>query len=136
MIVPFSVDHVVSLEVTDERFARPADFDLRRFLADNCFNGIHGAPVRVTLRARGLTACVFAERTFHPSQRVVARTQRTARRAETTTIEMTVASGRGLVRFVLSYAPDVEVLEPAALRDEVAEAHRRALAINGAERAG
>lgn len=48
---------------------------------------------------------------------------------ETTTIEMRVAGGRGLVCFILGWGPDVEVLSPPDLRDEVANAHRRALSI-------
>lgn len=127
-ILPFSIDHIKSLRETDEQFTRPPEFDLREFLAVNCFNGIHGEPVDVRLRAHGVTARIFAERTFHRTQQLVERTARTAEKAETVTIEMRVASGRGLVRFILSWAPDVDVLSPASVRREVAEAHRRALA--------
>jgi Predicted transcriptional regulator len=126
-IRPFSIDHIKSLRETDEHFTRPPDFDLKEFLAVNCFNGIHGEPVDVRLRAHGITARIFAERIFHRTQQLVERTPRTADKEETVTIEMQVASGRGLVRFILSWAPDVEVLSPASVRREVAEAHRRAL---------
>ena len=125
-ILPFSVDHIRSVKQTNESFTRPADFDLREFLAENCFNGIHGDPVTVRLRALGVTARVFAERTFHRSQRLIEHTPHTAERDESTTIEMRVASGRGLVRFILSWAPDVQVLSPPKLRDDVADAHRSA----------
>jgi predicted DNA-binding transcriptional regulator YafY len=127
-ILPFSIDHIKSLRETDEHFTRPPEFELKEFLAVNCFNGIHGEPVAVRLRAHGVTARIFAERTFHRTQQLVERTPRTAEKAETVTIEMRVASGRGLVRFILSWAPDVEVLSPESVRREVAEAHRRALA--------
>lgn len=126
-ILPFAIDHIRALRETDETFQRPADFDLHKYLAANCFNGIHGEPLTVRLRAHGVTARVFAERTFHGSQRTVAHTPRTARQAETITIEMRVASGRGLVRFILSWGPDVEVLAPHALRHELAETYRGAL---------
>lgn len=132
-IVPFSIDRIRRVSITDETFARPADFSLETFLRDNCFNGIHGAPVNVRLRARGVTARIFAERQFHPSQRIIERTGRNAidsadaeESDETTTIEMRVAQGRGLVRFILSWTPDVEVLSPIELRREIAAAHRRA----------
>ncbi|MFN0084994.1 MAG: WYL domain-containing protein, partial [Blastocatellia bacterium] len=69
------------------------------------------------------TARVFAERKFHPTQR------RLPGPPDTTTIEMRVARGRGLVRFILSWVPDIEVLSPDGLRRDVAEAIRR-----GAER--
>jgi len=127
-IIPFAIDHIRSIQETNERFKRPTNFKLRDYLTKNCFNGIHGEPVTVRLRAHGVTARIFTERTFHHSQRIIQRTPRTATAAETTTIEMHVAGGRGLVRFILGWAPDVEVLEPPDLRREVAEAHRRALA--------
>lgn len=66
-IIPLSVDHIRAIRVTSRRFTRPVNFDLRRYLTENCFNGIHGTPVRVRLRARGVVARIFAERTFHSS---------------------------------------------------------------------
>lgn len=234
-ILPFAIDHIQVLEELDERFRRPVGFNLREYLTANCFNGIHGAPVRVVLKAYGVTARVFAERSFHPSQQVIERVSgitrgrksrlaqvdkgtrssskeglhlkrsdmgqgtreldvhstgvgerfgaahtqirrkqsqvakrvgQDARRRrgnrfssewdanassseweansfssrdaqhryeagldlqESTTIELTVAGGRGLMRFILSWGADVEVLEPESLRREVALAHRRAL---------
>lgn len=127
-ILPFAIDHIRTLRETDEKFQRPIDFDLQQYLSANCFNGIHGEPLTIRLRAHDVTARVFAERLFHESQRTIERTPRTAGQAETTTIEMHVASGRGLVRFILSWGPDVEVLAPPSLRREVAEAYRHALA--------
>lgn len=124
----FSVDHIRAVRLTDEHFERPPDFNLRRYLTDNCFNGIYGPPVTVVLRARGVTARVFAERTFHPSQRILNLTPSVgAERTETITIELHVAGGRGLVRFILSWVPDVEVLSPPSLREEVAAALRSGL---------
>jgi len=125
----FSVDHIRKLSATGVRFARPSDFDLREFLAKNCFNGIHGEPITVRIRAGGVTARVFAERMFHRSHRVIEQTPRTADNDETTTIEMRVARGRGLVRFILSWTPDVEVLSPDSVRREVSNALRRGLEI-------
>ena len=127
-VVPFAVDHIRSLRLTGEHFTRPPDFDLRSYLAENCLNGIHGEPVTLRLRARGITARVFAERTFHCTQRVLEQTKPHGTDGEeTTTIEMRVARGRGLERFVLSWTPDVEVLSPAWLRCDIAQTHQRAL---------
>lgn len=128
-VIPFAIDHIRALRDTDEQFERPAEFDLQSYLSANCFNGIHGEPVTVRLRASGVTARVFAERQFHESQRIVKKTPRTARHVETTTIEMRVAGGRGLLRFILSWGPDVEVLAPAQLRREVTAAYQQGLAL-------
>jgi predicted DNA-binding transcriptional regulator YafY len=127
-VIPFSIDHIRTLFETDERFMRPDDFDLRAYLIEHCFNGIHGTPITVRLRAHGTTARIFRERVFHPSQRLIEKSGSKGQgREETTTIEMRVARGRGLVRFILSWSPDVEVLEPSDLRHEVADAHRQSL---------
>jgi predicted DNA-binding transcriptional regulator YafY len=122
-------DHIRSLQITGAKFERQPNFDLREFLAANCFNGIHGEPITVKLRARRLTARIFAERTFHRSQRVLERKRRTPRiLEESITIEMRVARGRGLVRFILSWGDAVEVLHPPELRREIQQTYRQALA--------
>jgi len=115
-VIPFSIDHIHGIRITEEKFARPEGFDLREYLNENCFNGIHGEPITVRLRAYGNTACIFAERQFHPSQKLIEGSSKNE-----TTIEMRVAGGRGLVRFVLSWLPEIEVLSPASLRDEITQ---------------
>jgi len=115
----FSVERIVHFKELNEKFSRPKDFNLKTYLDENCFNGIHGEPVTVRLRATGVTARIFAERVFHPTQKIIKRKQRRADLPETITIEMRVARGRGLVRFILSWLPDVKVLSPKELREEV-----------------
>jgi predicted DNA-binding transcriptional regulator YafY len=115
-ISPFSLDRIKSIKITKETFSRPLDFDLRRFLTENCFNGIHGAPVAVRLKVKGVTAAIFAERQFHPTQKVISLKKSQDRRIEEIVIEMSIAEGRGLERFVLSWLPDIEVVAPEDLR--------------------
>ncbi len=120
-IIPFSIDRIASLTETSEGFERPPDFSLNQFLTKYCFNGIHGEPLMVRLRAHGTTARVFAERRFHDSQNEIERTTDAQGNVETITIELTVARGRGLERFILSWLPDIEVFEPTELRQRIAE---------------
>lgn len=118
--IPFAIDHIRTLQPTKHTFTRRT-FDLRQHLETYCFNGIHGEPMTVRLRAYGVTARVFAERKFHSSQRKVASTPKTETSPETITIEMRVARGRGLERFILSFLPDIKVLSPPELRSKLAE---------------
>jgi predicted DNA-binding transcriptional regulator YafY len=118
-IIPFSVDHIERISETTETFTRPPDFSLTAFLTKYCFNGIHGEPLTVQLRAHSTTARVFAERRFHESQTELERTTDAAGNVETITIEMTVARGRGLERFILSWLPDVDVVAPSELRQAI-----------------
>jgi Predicted transcriptional regulator len=115
----FSIDRIVSIEELDETFQRPADFNLKKYLEENCFNGIHGEPVTIRLTATGVTARIFMERKFHPSQKIIAKKQRRGSSPEKVTIEMRVAGGRGLKRFIQSWLPDIEVVSPIELREEI-----------------
>jgi predicted DNA-binding transcriptional regulator YafY len=117
----FSVDRIRAIKELDEKFKRPANFNLKNYLEENCFNGIHGAPVTVRLKAVGVTARIFAERKFHPSQKTIERKQKRGANLEEITIELRVAGGRGLHRFILSYLPEIEVIAPAELRAEISE---------------
>ncbi len=132
-IIPFSIDHILSLNETGETFTRPLDYALSDFLTENCFNGIHGEPLTVRLRAFGVTARVFAERTFHLSQREIDKITDKAGNVETIIVEMRVAQGRGLERFILSWMPQIEVLDPTELREKIATELRQGLARNGDE---
>ena len=120
-ISPFSLDHIKSIRITKENFLRPPDFDLRKFLTENCFNGIHGEPITVKLKVFGVTAGIFAERQFHPSQKTISLKKSKEKRIEEIEIEMRVAAGRGLERFILSWLPDVQVIVPESLRLKIEE---------------
>lgn len=120
-ISPFSLDRIRRIKITREKFVRPENFILSKFLEENCFNGIHNPPVRVRLRARGTTASVFAERTFHPSQKTLSVKRSKVGNPEQIEVELTVAGGRGLQRFILSWLPEIEVVSPLSLRAEIKE---------------
>lgn len=124
----FSIERVRAVAITEHKFVRPPNFDLQQYLSDNCFNGIHGAPVTVRLRAWGMNARIFAERRFHPSQKLIGKTKAGKHHTrESTTIELTVAAGRGLERFILSWLPNIEVLSPPQVREKINQILRQSL---------
>ena len=94
---------------------------MRRFLTENCFNGIHGEPITVRLKTFGVTAGIFAERQFHPSQKTIAVKKSKGKEIEELEIEMRVAAGRGVERFILSWLPDIQVIAPESLRLKISE---------------
>lgn len=118
-IGPFSLDRILKIVITREKFTRPPDFNLSEHLEKNCFNGIHNPLVTARLRAYGTTARIFNERKFHPSQKTLF--HRKTKSAEEIEVEMTVAGGRGLERFILSWLPEIEVVAPEELRSDIAE---------------
>lgn len=116
----FSIDRIKSITITQQAFSRPADFSLRDHLTEYCFNGIHDEPIRVRLRAFEKTAEIFAERNFHPSQESIVPLHRSHDGTLSITIEMRVARGRGLERFIQSWLPHIEVVSPPELKETIA----------------
>ncbi len=119
-IVSLAIDHMRRVTLLEERFALPPNFtSVQSYLERYYFNGFFGAPVRVRLRFFGITARVFQERQHHVTQRVINYIPAAQGRPEMVDVEMTVARGRGLERFILSWLPEVEVLGPAWLRRRI-----------------
>jgi predicted DNA-binding transcriptional regulator YafY len=71
------------------------------------------------LKTFGVTAGIFAERQFHPSQKIISIQKSKQKKIETLEIEMRVAAGRGLERFILSWLPEIEVVTPASIRSDI-----------------
>ncbi len=116
-IIPFSIDHIKKITLLKETFERPLNYDLRQFLEKYCFNGIHGEPITVRLKVSGITSRIFLERKFHISQKIIK--TRKKDNNESLIVELFVAEGRGLERFILSWMPDVEVISPIKLREKL-----------------
>ncbi len=108
----FAVERFQRAAPRPETFARPADFNLEKYL-EASFGLFRGKPERVRLRFSRAVARYVEERQWHPSQR--------GQCLLTGELEVTlqVAPEMDLKRWIMSYGKDVEVLEPRKLRDEV-----------------
>lgn len=96
------------------RFQRPADFDIERHLAGS-LGVYHGREtVRVRVRFAPAAARYLGEKRMHASQRI------TRQRDGGAIVEWTLTSTVDARSFVLSFGSAAEVLEPAALRAEIA----------------
>ena len=118
----FAVDRIREIESTPEHFAPNPDFDFERYTASS-FGVVAEQAVHVSIRFSEKWATQVRERTWHESQQL-----RTDDRGGTI-LEMQVGGTEELVSWILSFGPGAEVLEPPALRDEVAETLRKSLAL-------
>lgn len=109
----FAVNRIESLELTDERFSVPDDFDFEAFTA-TAFGVISEPATRVRIRFAPEWRTHVEEHTWHESQQLAP--------LPDGGIELTMeAGGTPEIRnWVLSFGAGAEVLEPVALRDEVA----------------
>jgi predicted DNA-binding transcriptional regulator YafY len=94
-------------------------FNAQDYLAQG-FGATHGDnPVTVRLRFSPLQARWIRERTYHPSPTTIEHVDGS--------LELTVevAGTQEILRWILDYGPEVEVLEPAALRCQVTESAKK-----------
>ncbi|MHA3772810.1 helix-turn-helix transcriptional regulator [Verrucomicrobiota bacterium sgz303538] len=117
----FALPRIASLELTGHKFTEPYPFRVEDRLMNSI--GIYSGdkPEQVRLRLTNVAARLMTERRWHPSQQI------TQGATDTTELTMTVAITPELERMVLSWGPDVHVLEPESLR-EIIRTRARALA--------
>jgi len=120
-VATFALSRFKRMEGTGQTFTRPAEFSPEAY-ARHAFGIVGGEkPIKVRLLFEPKLAVYITERQWHTSQEF--RTRRDGRvemRLETT-------GRKELVRWVLSWMPDVKVLAPKSLRDRIVEKLRDGL---------
>lgn len=121
----FLVDRVEKIELTEERFEVPDDYQVES-LTGSAFGLIDGGDMAVRVRFAPEVAHLVRERTWHDSQKL--------KIASDGSVELSLlASGETeLLAWLYSYLPHVEVLEPASLRESFRKGLQLALDKNGA----
>ena len=108
----FVLDRIKILNLTDERFTKPKDFNLDDFMRHS-FKVMHDELHTVKLRISPGWARWVGEKIWHESQKIT--------KLPDGSLEMTfrVAGLDEIKRWVLSLGPEAQVLEPARLKQMV-----------------
>jgi predicted DNA-binding transcriptional regulator YafY len=109
----FAVERVQGIEVLDEEFEIPADFNVSEY-ARGAFGIAGGKPETVELQFAQEMAGYIRERVWHESQRMEDLPDGSVR------LVLQVAPGWELKSWIKGFLPHVRLLKPAALRDEIA----------------
>jgi len=120
----FAVDRIREISRTGARFEPDPDFDFEKFTADS-FGVIAEPATTVRIRFEKRWATYVEEHSWHPSQALEATTDGGVE------LSMEVGGTSELRSWVLSFGSGAEVLEPAALRDEVVRELREAAKLYG-----
>lgn len=109
----FAVERIETIEVLDQTFEIPPDFNISEHArAAFGMTGGKAEPVEIVF---GPDAATYVrERVWHESQEIEEEP------GQSLTLRMTVHPGPELKAWVKGYLPDVRVVKPAALRDEIA----------------
>ncbi|HOX03496.1 MAG TPA: WYL domain-containing protein [Candidatus Paceibacterota bacterium] len=111
----FALSRFRSVAPNGERFERPAGYDAREVIRDGFGISRGEEPMAVRLRFSAKVATYIKERLWHPSQTIRDRPDGSVDLALTTT------GRQELVRWILSWTPEVRVLAPVDLRQRVME---------------
>jgi predicted DNA-binding transcriptional regulator YafY len=116
----FAVERISGIEVTDEEFEIPGDFNVSEF-ARGAFGIAGGKPEPVAIAFDAKMAGYIRERVWHESQSLEERPDGSV------VLRLNVALGFELKAWIKSFAPHARVLEPDQLRDEIQADLRAAL---------
>jgi len=109
----FAVERVEKIEVLEEGFEVPADFSVSEY-GRGAFGITGGEPQMVEVLVAPSMAAYIRERVWHESQEMEDRPDGSV------LLRMSVAPGFELKSWIKGFLPHVQVLKPAALRDEIA----------------
>ena len=113
----FALQRMKAVRVLQTKFLRPADFSLGEHLGGS-FGVWHrpedkGKRHRIRLRFTGWAARMVSERRWHPSQE----TRWLGKKEEKLEMILDLSGFEEISRWILSWGPQVEVLEPEELRE-------------------
>ena len=110
----FAVERIERIEVLELNFEMPADFSVSEY-ARGAFGIAGGKPEVVEVAFGAPMAGYIRERVWHESQSLVDKPDGSV------VLRMNVAPGWELKSWIKGFLPHVRVLQPASLRDEIAD---------------
>ena len=111
-IVTYALDRIKDLEVEERVGMKPENFDpVSYFRYAVGISSNHSNPERVVFKAENVAAKYIHSQPFHPTQKILKEGK------NRTTFELTVLISEELIRTIMSYGGEIEVLEPLSLRN-------------------
>lgn len=120
----FALDRLSDLEITKKHFAMPAGFDAEKTFRF-CFGIINPEdeePEEIILSFTPTQGKYIKTLPLHASQKIVAED------SEKLQVKLNLCITHDLIMELLSYGPDMKVLQPASLAREIKQAHKKAFA--------
>jgi len=115
-ISTFALDRMTELQLLDEAAQIPADFNATDYFRDAVgITAFKGEAVKITIKAEPIAARYIETQAFHASQKLV------EKQPTFSIFELRILITEEFIRNLLGYAGEVEVLEPASLRQTLKE---------------
>ena len=108
----FVLDRIKMMNITDETFEIPSDFDLETYM-QSPFKVIHDEPVKVTIRFDKKAAGYIKEKIWHHSQEIE------SQKDGSIIFSAEVAGTEEVKHWVMSWGTSAEIIQPQSLREEI-----------------
>lgn len=114
-IITYGLDRMTELSLTEEKSTVPVHFDAAAYFryAYGITANNKTIPETILFSAQNVAAKYIETQPFHHTQRVL------DRGTTQTTFEVTLLPSEELIRNILSYAGEIEVMQPLSLREEI-----------------
>lgn len=116
-IITYALDRISDLVVSEESIQKPIDFNPENYFkyAVGISANTKSEPEKVVFKTDNVAAKYIDSQPFHVSQKMV----KTGKNR--TTFELKVLISEELIRTILSYGGEIEVLEPKSLRENIGQ---------------
>lgn len=111
----FKIERIQDIQLSEELYTVPADFDANRYFGSAWGIVVEGEPKTIRLRFDRSVARIIKETAWHPSQ-----TLKTDKDGSVT-LTLRVSNTVELRSWILGWGEKVEVLEPKELREKIRE---------------
>jgi predicted DNA-binding transcriptional regulator YafY len=115
-IITYALDRVKDLMITEDESLYPSDFSPSSYFQDTIgITSYKGKTEKIRIKANKIAAKYIASQSFHKSQKLISET------TEDSVFELTILISEEFIRIILGYGGEIEVLEPASLRNIISD---------------
>ncbi len=115
-IITYALDRVQDPMLTEDQATFPDDFSPSSYFQDTIgITAYKGNTEKIRIKANKIAAKYIASQPFHKSQKMI------SERSNDSVFELNVLISEELIRIILGYGGEIEVLEPKNLRNTISD---------------
>ncbi len=115
-IITYALDRIQDPMITEDEASYPEDFNPEAYFQDTIgITSYKGKAEKIRIKANKIAAKYIASQPFHSSQKIISEDK------EHSVFELIILISEEFIRTILSYGGEIEILEPAKLRETIAD---------------
>jgi predicted DNA-binding transcriptional regulator YafY len=115
-IITYALDRIKDPMITEDSASFPEDFNPDSYFQDTIgITAYKGKVERIIIKANKIAAKYIASQPFHSSQKILSENK------EESIFELIILISEEFIRTILGYGGEIEIIEPASLRETIAD---------------